>query len=50
MVSESFFFPLLGGRGKDGCPVITFPEYSAFSEIPEKEFQNVLTYLTNIPR
>ncbi|KFR05453.1 Guanine nucleotide exchange factor DBS, partial [Opisthocomus hoazin] len=38
-----------GGRGGDGCPVITFPEYPAFSEIPEKEFQNVLTYLTSIP-
>uniref|UniRef100_A0A8C0G3M3 MCF.2 cell line derived transforming sequence like n=1 Tax=Chelonoidis abingdonii TaxID=106734 RepID=A0A8C0G3M3_CHEAB len=35
------------GRGEDGCPVITFPDYPAFSEIPEKEFQNVLTYLTN---
>ncbi|XP_008105220.1 guanine nucleotide exchange factor DBS isoform X4 [Anolis carolinensis] len=40
---------LSGGRGKDGCPVITFPEYSTFSEIPENDFQNVLTYLTNIP-
>ncbi|KFU89821.1 Guanine nucleotide exchange factor DBS, partial [Chaetura pelagica] len=38
-----------GGRGGDGCPVITFPDYPAFSEIPEKEFQNVLTYLTSIP-
>uniref|UniRef100_A0A8C4VEG8 MCF.2 cell line derived transforming sequence like n=1 Tax=Falco tinnunculus TaxID=100819 RepID=A0A8C4VEG8_FALTI len=39
-------FNVLGG---DGCPVITFPDYPAFSEIPEKEFQNVLTYLTSIP-
>uniref|UniRef100_A0A8C0G3R5 MCF.2 cell line derived transforming sequence like n=1 Tax=Chelonoidis abingdonii TaxID=106734 RepID=A0A8C0G3R5_CHEAB len=37
----------ISGRGEDGCPVITFPDYPAFSEIPEKEFQNVLTYLTN---
>uniref|UniRef100_A0A8C0G6T9 MCF.2 cell line derived transforming sequence like n=1 Tax=Chelonoidis abingdonii TaxID=106734 RepID=A0A8C0G6T9_CHEAB len=37
---------LICGRGEDGCPVITFPDYPAFSEIPEKEFQNVLTYLT----
>ncbi|XP_015267239.1 PREDICTED: guanine nucleotide exchange factor DBS [Gekko japonicus] len=43
------FAYLSGGRGKDGCPVITFPEYAAFSEIPEKDFQSVLTYLTNIP-
>ncbi|PNI38196.1 LOW QUALITY PROTEIN: MCF2L isoform 27, partial [Pan troglodytes] len=30
-------------------PVITFPDYPAFSEIPDKEFQNVMTYLTSIP-
>ncbi|XP_068124180.1 guanine nucleotide exchange factor DBS isoform X10 [Hyperolius riggenbachi] len=44
--------PLLtttGGRGENGCPVITFPEYPSFSEIPETEFQNVLTYLTSVP-
>ncbi|XP_072197431.1 guanine nucleotide exchange factor DBS isoform X15 [Excalfactoria chinensis] len=43
------FAYLSGGRGENGCPVITFPDYPAFSEIPEKEFQNVLTYLTSIP-
>ncbi|XP_078513812.1 guanine nucleotide exchange factor DBS isoform X4 [Lissotriton helveticus] len=44
------FAYLSGGRGANGCPVITFPDYPAFSEIPEKEFQNVLTYLTSVPR
>uniref|UniRef100_A0A6I8SUP7 MCF.2 cell line derived transforming sequence-like n=1 Tax=Xenopus tropicalis TaxID=8364 RepID=A0A6I8SUP7_XENTR len=43
------FAYLSGGRGENGCPVVTFPEYPAFSEIPEKEFQNVLTYLTSVP-
>ncbi|KAM3934257.1 guanine nucleotide exchange factor DBS [Leptodactylus fuscus] len=43
------FAYLSGGRGENGCPVITFPEYPAFSEIPESEFQNVLTYLTSVP-
>ncbi|XP_018102667.1 guanine nucleotide exchange factor DBS isoform X7 [Xenopus laevis] len=43
------FAYLSGGRGENGSPVITFPEYPAFSEIPEKEFQNVLTYLTSVP-
>ncbi|XP_053867176.1 guanine nucleotide exchange factor DBS isoform X1 [Malaclemys terrapin pileata] len=47
-LKKQFAF-LSGGRGEDGCPVITFPDYPAFSEIPEKEFQNVLTYLTSIP-
>uniref|UniRef100_A0A8C2TW88 MCF.2 cell line derived transforming sequence like n=1 Tax=Coturnix japonica TaxID=93934 RepID=A0A8C2TW88_COTJA len=46
---EKQFAYLSGGRGENGCPVITFPDYPAFSEIPEKEFQNVLTYLTSIP-
>ncbi|XP_069493259.1 guanine nucleotide exchange factor DBS isoform X3 [Ambystoma mexicanum] len=43
------FAYLSGGRGANGCPVITFPDYPAFTEIPEKEFQNVLTYLTSVP-
>uniref|UniRef100_A0A3Q4AXP5 Uncharacterized protein n=1 Tax=Mola mola TaxID=94237 RepID=A0A3Q4AXP5_MOLML len=42
-------FALLSGRGKDGAPIITFPEYSGFSEVPEEDFLNVITYLTSIP-
>lgn len=30
--------------------MITFPDYPAFSEVPDSDFQNVLTYLTSIPR
>ncbi|XP_012519623.1 PREDICTED: guanine nucleotide exchange factor DBS-like, partial [Propithecus coquereli] len=44
------FAYLSGGRGQDGSPVITFPDYPAFSEIPDEEFQSVMTYLTSIPR
>uniref|UniRef100_A0A3P8U8A4 Uncharacterized protein n=1 Tax=Amphiprion percula TaxID=161767 RepID=A0A3P8U8A4_AMPPE len=44
------FALLSGGRGKDGAPIITFPEYSGFSEVPEEDFLNVVTYLTSIPR
>nr|XP_046248538.1 guanine nucleotide exchange factor DBS isoform X6 [Scatophagus argus] len=43
------FALLSGGRGKDGAPIITFPEYSGFSEVPEEDFLNVVTYLTSIP-
>lgn len=39
-----------GGRGKDGAPIITFPECSGFSEVTEEDFVNVTTYLTSIPR
>uniref|UniRef100_A0A3Q0R5W7 MCF.2 cell line derived transforming sequence-like 2 n=1 Tax=Amphilophus citrinellus TaxID=61819 RepID=A0A3Q0R5W7_AMPCI len=42
-------FALLSGRGNDGAPIITFPEYSGFSEVPEEDFLNVVTYLTSIP-
>ncbi|XP_078245911.1 putative guanine nucleotide exchange factor MCF2L2 isoform X4 [Pogona vitticeps] len=43
------FAILSGGRGKDGAPIITFPEYAGFSEIPDEDFLNVVTYLTSIP-
>ncbi|XP_064021548.1 probable guanine nucleotide exchange factor MCF2L2 isoform X5 [Pogoniulus pusillus] len=43
------FAILSGGRGKDGAPIITFPEFSGFSDIPDEDFLNVVTYLTSIP-
>ncbi|XP_072556044.1 guanine nucleotide exchange factor DBS isoform X4 [Paramormyrops kingsleyae] len=43
------FALLSGGRGKDGAPIITFPEYSGFSDLPDEDFLNVVTYLTSIP-
>ncbi|KAG7456928.1 hypothetical protein MATL_G00241150 [Megalops atlanticus] len=43
------FAILSGGRGKDGAPIITFPEFSGFNDISEEDFLNVVTYLTSIP-
>uniref|UniRef100_A0A8C9VY04 MCF.2 cell line derived transforming sequence-like 2 n=1 Tax=Scleropages formosus TaxID=113540 RepID=A0A8C9VY04_SCLFO len=43
------FALLSGGRGKDGAPIITFPEYAGFSDLPDEDFLNVVTYLTSIP-
>uniref|UniRef100_A0A8C8DDM3 MCF.2 cell line derived transforming sequence like n=1 Tax=Oncorhynchus tshawytscha TaxID=74940 RepID=A0A8C8DDM3_ONCTS len=40
---------VLWGRGQNGSPIIVFPEFPAFGEIQEREFHNVLTYLTSIP-
>ncbi|XP_058478450.1 guanine nucleotide exchange factor DBS isoform X13 [Solea solea] len=40
---------LTGGRGDNGSPVIVFPEFPAFGEITDREFHNVLTYLTSVP-
>nr|XP_051674400.1 uncharacterized protein LOC103347401 [Oryctolagus cuniculus] len=43
------FAILSGGRGKDGAPIITFPEFAGFKRIPDEDFLNVMTYLTSIP-
>ncbi|XP_016073512.1 PREDICTED: probable guanine nucleotide exchange factor MCF2L2 [Miniopterus natalensis] len=43
------FAILSGGRGKDGAPVITFPEFVGFKHISDEDFLNVMTYLTSIP-
>uniref|UniRef100_A0A1A7YKI7 MCF.2 cell line derived transforming sequence-like n=1 Tax=Iconisemion striatum TaxID=60296 RepID=A0A1A7YKI7_9TELE len=40
---------LSGGRGDNGSPIIVFPEFPAFGEISDREFHNVLTYLTSVP-
>ncbi|XP_057708469.1 guanine nucleotide exchange factor DBS-like isoform X10 [Corythoichthys intestinalis] len=40
---------LSGGRGDNGSPIIIFPEFPSFSEITDREFHNVLTYLTSVP-
>ncbi|XP_062855893.1 proto-oncogene DBL [Trichomycterus rosablanca] len=41
---------LSGGRGEDSSVIITLPECSDFSDIPEEALAKVLTYLTLIPR
>ncbi|XP_041858410.1 guanine nucleotide exchange factor DBS isoform X9 [Melanotaenia boesemani] len=47
-LKKQFAF-LSGGRGDNGSPIIVFPEFPAFGEITDKEFHNVLTYLTSVP-
>uniref|UniRef100_A0A8C7YP69 Mcf.2 cell line derived transforming sequence-like b n=1 Tax=Oryzias sinensis TaxID=183150 RepID=A0A8C7YP69_9TELE len=47
-LKKQFAF-LSGGRGDNGSPVIVFPEFPAFSEITDREFHNVLSYLTSVP-
>ncbi|XP_043113542.1 proto-oncogene DBL isoform X1 [Puntigrus tetrazona] len=41
---------LSGGRSEDSSVIITLPECSAFSDIPEEALAKVLSYLTLIPR
>uniref|UniRef100_UPI00398F0B27 guanine nucleotide exchange factor DBS-like n=1 Tax=Pristiophorus japonicus TaxID=55135 RepID=UPI00398F0B27 len=43
------FAILSGGRSRDGAPIITFPEHTAFGDLSDEDFLNVVTYLTSIP-
>uniref|UniRef100_A0A8C5B9N3 MCF.2 cell line derived transforming sequence n=1 Tax=Gadus morhua TaxID=8049 RepID=A0A8C5B9N3_GADMO len=50
LVSDLMCLVSTGGRGEDSSVIITLPECSAFSDIPEESLAKVLTYLTLIPR
>ncbi|KAG7249027.1 hypothetical protein CRUP_021012, partial [Coryphaenoides rupestris] len=42
------FAMLSGGRGKDGAPIITFPEYTDFTDLPDEDFLNVGAFPGNL--
>eukprot|EP00058_Branchiostoma_floridae_P000489 XP_002585977.1 hypothetical protein BRAFLDRAFT_110316 [Branchiostoma floridae] len=47
---QARFAYLTGGKGRNGAPIITLPEYPRFQEIQDQDFLSVMTYLTSIPR
>lgn len=40
---------LTGGRSRDGCPLITFPDHANFHALAPQEYQRLLLYLTSVP-
>uniref|UniRef100_A0A182NHA5 CRAL-TRIO domain-containing protein n=1 Tax=Anopheles dirus TaxID=7168 RepID=A0A182NHA5_9DIPT len=40
---------ITGGRSKDGCPLITFPDYNNFQNLNDLEYQKLMLYLTSVP-
>ncbi|XP_058124508.1 guanine nucleotide exchange factor DBS [Anopheles ziemanni] len=40
---------ITGGRSKDGCPLITFPDYNNFQNLTDLEYQKLILYLTTVP-
>nr|XP_040229140.2 guanine nucleotide exchange factor DBS isoform X3 [Anopheles coluzzii] len=40
---------ITGGRSKDGCPLITFPDYNNFQNLTDLEYQKLMLYLTSVP-
>ncbi|XP_038122208.1 guanine nucleotide exchange factor DBS isoform X4 [Culex quinquefasciatus] len=40
---------ITGGRSKDGCPLITFPDYNNFHNLSDLDYQKLILYLTSVP-
>ncbi|XP_055387523.1 guanine nucleotide exchange factor DBS-like isoform X2 [Condylostylus longicornis] len=40
---------LTGGKSRDGCPLIIFPDNNNFQYLEDIEYQKLLTYLTSVP-
>ncbi|XP_058836387.1 guanine nucleotide exchange factor DBS isoform X3 [Topomyia yanbarensis] len=43
------FAIITGGRSKDGCPLITFPDYNNFHNLSDLDYQKLILYLTSVP-
>ncbi|XP_055702828.1 guanine nucleotide exchange factor DBS isoform X3 [Phlebotomus papatasi] len=40
---------ITGGRSKDGCPLITFPDHNNFQSLADHDYQKLILYLTSVP-
>ncbi|XP_055535953.1 guanine nucleotide exchange factor DBS isoform X3 [Wyeomyia smithii] len=40
---------ITGGRSKEGCPLITFPDYNNFHNLSDLDYQKLVLYLTSVP-
>nr|XP_015837407.1 PREDICTED: guanine nucleotide exchange factor DBS isoform X1 [Tribolium castaneum]XP_015837728.1 PREDICTED: guanine nucleotide exchange factor DBS isoform X1 [Tribolium castaneum]XP_015837982.1 PREDICTED: guanine nucleotide exchange factor DBS isoform X1 [Tribolium castaneum] len=38
-----------GGKSKEGCPIITFPDNNNFHLLSDVEYQRLMLYLTSVP-
>lgn len=38
-----------GGKSKEGCPIITFPDNNNFQMLSDVEYQRLMLYLTSVP-
>ncbi|XP_056645987.1 guanine nucleotide exchange factor DBS-like isoform X1 [Diorhabda sublineata] len=38
-----------GGKSKEGCPIITFPDNNNFETLSDIEYQRLMMYLTSVP-
>lgn len=40
---------ITGGKSRDGCPLITFPDNNNFHTLSDAEYQQLMLYLTSVP-
>ncbi|KAF5296920.1 hypothetical protein FQA39_LY12277 [Lamprigera yunnana] len=40
---------ITGGKSREGCPLITFPDNSNFHTLTDCEYQQLMLYLTSVP-
>lgn len=40
---------ITGGRSREGCPIITFPDHNNFHLLSEHDYEKLITYLTSVP-
>lgn len=40
---------ITGGRSREGCPIITFPDHNNFLTLTEHDYEKLISYLTSVP-
>lgn len=40
---------ITGGRSREGCPIITFPDHNNFHMLSERDYEKLISYLTAVP-
>lgn len=40
---------ITGGRSREGCPIITFPDHNNFHMLTEHDYEKLISYLTSVP-
>lgn len=40
---------ITGGRSREGCPIIMFPDHNNFHLLSEHDYEKLITYLTSVP-
>lgn len=45
---QSQFVIYTGGKAKDGCPIVTFPDNINFHMLSDSDYERLILYLTSV--